>query len=76
MNENDVADMAVVGQTTITVELTEPVRYIRALGKPTEARILRFYAADLAPIVAALRGRSAGGTSEPSWRTVAVPSRR
>ncbi|MEU7260510.1 hypothetical protein AB0B21_32570 [Streptomyces rimosus] len=34
MNENDVADMAVVGQTTITVELTEPVRYIRAWASP------------------------------------------
>ncbi|WP_053695223.1 hypothetical protein [Streptomyces sp. NRRL F-5755] len=65
VNDNGIADMAVAGQTTITVELTEPVRYIRALGKPTEAHTFRFYADDPAPAVAALRaGCSAGGTSD------------
>ncbi|MET8537588.1 hypothetical protein ABZV67_38915 [Streptomyces sp. NPDC005065] len=57
-----VADMAVAGQTTVTVELTEPVRYIRALGKPAEARAFRFYADDPASAVAMLKasGPSAG----------------
>ncbi|MFH8749693.1 hypothetical protein ACH4GK_25990 [Streptomyces rimosus] len=59
-NKNSVADMAVAGQTTITVELTEPVHYIRALGKPAEARTFRFYADDPAPAVAALRGALGG----------------
>ncbi|MFH8410250.1 hypothetical protein ACH4FX_36580 [Streptomyces sp. NPDC018019] len=60
---NGVADMAVAGMTTVTVELTEPVRYVRALGKLAEARAFRFYADDPAPAVAALRaGRSSAGT--------------
>ncbi|WP_234345152.1 MULTISPECIES: hypothetical protein [Streptomyces] len=64
VNENDVTDTAVASQTTTTVKLTEPVRYIRALGKPAEARMFRMHAADPASAVAALRaGRSAGGTS-------------
>ncbi|WP_053802859.1 hypothetical protein [Streptomyces rimosus] len=69
VNENDVTDMAVAGQTTTTVEVTEPVRYIRALGKPTEARTFRFYAGDAAPVVAALRaGRSEGGLRPQAGR--------
>nr|WP_244409915.1 hypothetical protein [Streptomyces albofaciens] len=64
VDEHGVADMAVAGQTTVTVELTEPVRYIRALGKPAEARTFRFYADDPAPAVAALRaGLSTDRTS-------------
>ncbi|MFB7494435.1 hypothetical protein ACFC09_06950 [Streptomyces sp. NPDC056161] len=64
---NGVAELAVGGQTTITVELTEPVRYVRALGKPAAARAFRFYADDCGPAVAALR---AGG---PSAGAVRVP---
>ncbi|WP_232788965.1 hypothetical protein [Streptomyces odonnellii] len=52
---NGVADLAVGGQTTVTVELSEPVRYVRALGRPAEARVFRFYADDPGPAVAALR---------------------
>ncbi|QXE39311.1 hypothetical protein KQY30_21720 [Streptomyces sp. GMY02] len=52
---NGVADMAVAGQTTVTVELSEPVRYERALGRPAEARVFRFYADDPGTAVAALR---------------------
>ncbi|WP_328868928.1 hypothetical protein OHT76_01890 [Streptomyces sp. NBC_00287] len=55
VDENGVSDLAVAGQTTVTVELTEPVRYIRALGKPAEARTFRFYAEDAGAAVAALR---------------------
>lgn len=61
-----VADVAVAGLTTVTVELTEPVRYVRVLGRPAEARAFRFYADDPVAAVAALR---AGGrpvtASEP-----------
>lgn len=55
VGENGVADMAVAGQTSVTVGLTEPVRYLRALGKPAEARAFRFYAEDPASTVAALK---------------------
>lgn len=55
VDENGVADLAVAGQTTVTVELTEPIGYIRALGRPAEARVFRFYAEDPRAAVTALR---------------------
>ncbi|WAZ26131.1 hypothetical protein STRCI_007680 [Streptomyces cinnabarinus] len=55
VDEDGVADIAVAGQTTVTVELTEPVAYLRALGRPAEARAFRFYAEDPGAAVAALR---------------------
>ncbi|MCF2530488.1 hypothetical protein [Yinghuangia soli] len=58
-----VADLAVGGQTTVTVELVEPVPYVRALGAPAEARVLRFYAEDPAAAVTALRTRDLGDRS-------------
>lgn len=61
-DESGVADVAVAGLTTVTVELTEPVRYVRVLGKPAEAGAFRFYADDPVSAVAALR---AGGRSSP-----------
>ncbi|OKH98976.1 hypothetical protein A6A06_25580 [Streptomyces sp. CB02923] len=61
VDANGVADMAVAGQTTVLVELTEPVRYVRALGRPAEARAFRFYADDPAPAVAALRAGAMAG---------------
>lgn len=48
-------DMGMGGQTMVTVELTEPVRFVRPLGEQGEARVLRFYADDPAAAVAALR---------------------
>ncbi|MGW7302645.1 hypothetical protein, partial [Streptomyces sp. NPDC054829] len=38
VDADGVADIAVAGQTTVTVELTEPVAYVRPLGKLAEAR--------------------------------------
>ncbi|MFG2518573.1 hypothetical protein [Streptomyces sp. NPDC048527] len=55
VDENGVADLAVGGQTTVTVELTGPVRYVRALGRPAEARAFRFYAEDATAAVTALK---------------------
>ncbi|WP_253195572.1 hypothetical protein [Streptomyces sp. JHA26] len=69
-DESGVADMAVAGLTTVTVELTEPVRYVRVLGKHAEARVFRFYADDPVTAVAALR---AGGRSSPGSRTPPGP---
>ncbi|MGW0718725.1 hypothetical protein ACWD3K_28855 [Streptomyces sp. NPDC002778] len=65
VGENGVCEVAVAGQTTVTVELTEHVRYIRALGKPAEARTFRFYAEDAGAAVAALR-RGPRATSAPA----------
>ncbi|MBC2907515.1 hypothetical protein [Streptomyces cupreus] len=59
VDDNGVSDLAVAGQTTVTVELTEPVRYVRAWGKPAEARTFRFYAEDAGAAVAALRAAAA-----------------
>ncbi|MFD6424787.1 hypothetical protein [Streptomyces sp. NPDC060198] len=61
---NGTADIAVGGQTTVTVELTEPLRYTRIMGGHAEARAFRFYADDPVSAVAALRasGGSRAGT--------------
>ncbi|MFW6690078.1 hypothetical protein [Streptomyces sp. MAR4 CNX-425] len=71
------ADLAVGGQTTVTVELTEPVRFVRPLGRPGEARVLRFYAEDPRPVVAALRearaAREAAGEPAPGEGQEPVP---
>ncbi|MGI5349426.1 hypothetical protein ACQEU8_14670 [Streptomyces sp. CA-250714] len=53
------ADLGVGGQTTVTVELTQPVAFVRALGKPAQARVFRCYAEDPTAAVTALRARAA-----------------
>ncbi|MEV5597157.1 hypothetical protein [Streptomyces sp. NPDC052496] len=55
VDKNGIADMAVAGQTTVVVELTQPVGFVRALGSSAEARGFRFYAEDPATVVAALK---------------------
>jgi hypothetical protein len=65
VDEKGVCELAVAGQTTVTVELTEPVPYIRALGQPDGARTFRFYAEDAGAAVAALR-RGPRATSTPA----------
>ncbi|WP_236566686.1 hypothetical protein [Nocardia sp. CY41] len=52
------ADLAVAGQTTVTVSLTEPVAFTRPLGKPAQARTFRYFAEDPAFAVAQLRARA------------------
>ena len=56
---NGAADLAVASQTTVTVELAEPVAFVRPLGKLAEARTFRFYAEDPTSAVAALHARAA-----------------
>ena len=51
-------DLSVGGQTTVTVELAEPVRFVRPMGKEAEARALHFYADDPEAAVAALTRRA------------------
>ncbi|WP_227996991.1 hypothetical protein [Nocardia australiensis] len=52
------ADLAVASQTTVTVELTEPIAFARPLGKLVEARTFRYYAEDPESTVATLRARA------------------
>lgn len=54
-----VLDLAVGGQTTVTVELTQPMAFVRPLGGRGLVRTLRFHADDPRTAVAALtRGRT------------------
>lgn len=57
-----VLDLAVGGQTTVTVELAAPVEVVRPLGGRERARVLRLYAEDPRAAVAALRAGTGTGT--------------
>ena len=65
IDADGVADLAVASETTVTVELTEPVGYVRVLGKPAQARTFRLYANDPTAAVAALRARMAAERTDP-----------
>ncbi|MFF3513198.1 hypothetical protein [Streptomyces sp. NPDC002573] len=54
LHTDGVLDLAVGSQTTVTVELTEPVEFVRPLGVKAFARTLRFHADDPRGAVAAL----------------------
>ncbi|GLV75437.1 MULTISPECIES: hypothetical protein [Streptomyces] len=54
LGADGVLDLAVGSQTTVTVELTEPVECVRPLGARGFARTLRFHADDPREVVAAL----------------------
>ncbi len=54
VSADGVLDLAVGSQTTVTVELTEPVTYVRPLGAEGFAHTLRFHADDPREAVAAL----------------------
>ncbi|MFJ2796355.1 hypothetical protein ACIPDW_37610 [Streptomyces sp. NPDC087290] len=63
LGEDGVLDVAVGGQTTVTVELAAPVEFVRPLGKRGRTRAVRFHADDPGAAVAALtRGRRAPST--------------
>jgi hypothetical protein len=57
IDDDGCADLSQGGQTTVTVDLDRPVTFTRPLGKQARARVFRFYAADPAAAVAALRAR-------------------
>ncbi|HET6859409.1 MAG TPA: hypothetical protein VFH94_20255 [Streptomyces sp.] len=60
VDEEGVLTLAVAGQTSVTVQLTGPVGYVRPLGKRGEARAVRLHADDPRALVAAVtRGRTA-----------------
>lgn len=52
-------ELAVGGQTSVTVELTEPVEAVRLLGRREAVRTVRFHADDARGAVAALRAEMA-----------------
>ncbi|MFF7187463.1 hypothetical protein ACFZAR_19950 [Streptomyces sp. NPDC008222] len=54
LHTDGVLDLAVGSQTTVTVELTEPVEFVRPLGAKACARTLRFHADDPRETVTAL----------------------
>ncbi|MFE7046790.1 hypothetical protein ACFVAM_00235 [Streptomyces californicus] len=54
VDEEGTLDLAVGSQTTVSVELTEPVEFVRPLGRRGSARTLRFHADDPRAMVAAL----------------------
>ncbi|MDJ0383018.1 hypothetical protein [Streptomyces sp. G-G2] len=55
-------DLIVGGQTSVTVELTAPVGFLRPLGASGRARTVRFHADDPRALVTALRERTAPAT--------------
>ncbi|KES02896.1 hypothetical protein BU52_33480 [Streptomyces toyocaensis] len=52
-------DLAVGSQTTVTVELAEPVTHVTLLGRRQEVRVVRFHADDSDGLVRALGARLA-----------------
>ncbi|WP_329211612.1 hypothetical protein OG257_27090 [Streptomyces sp. NBC_00683] len=65
LHPDGVLDLSVGSQTTVTVELTGPVRFVRPLGRTGVAHTVRFHADDPRAAVAALtRARTAPSTSQ------------
>ncbi|MEU9094326.1 hypothetical protein [Streptomyces sp. NPDC048428] len=63
LDPDGVLDLAVGGQTTVTVELAAPLGFVRPLGGRGQARAVRFQADDPRAAVAALtRARTAPST--------------
>jgi hypothetical protein len=54
IDEDGTLDLIVSGQTTVAIELTEPVTLVRPLGRRAQARLVRCNADDPARLVAAL----------------------
>ncbi|MFG2407041.1 hypothetical protein ACGFR8_22360 [Streptomyces brevispora] len=54
LHPDGVLDLSVGGQTTVTVELTAPVGFVRPLGGRGQAHTVRFHADDPRSVVAAL----------------------
>ncbi|MFF8552010.1 hypothetical protein ACF058_04060 [Streptomyces sp. NPDC015501] len=77
VDEEGTLDLAVGSGTTVSVELTEPVEFVRPLGRRGSARTLRFHADDPGAMVAALTrgapprpgGPQRGERSGPAERT-------
>ncbi|GHE58258.1 hypothetical protein GCM10018785_29310 [Streptomyces longispororuber] len=55
IDDDGTLDVAVGNQTTVTVELTHPVEFVRPLGRRACARVVRLHADDPRGVVEALR---------------------
>ncbi|MFJ5213255.1 hypothetical protein ACIP98_00900 [Streptomyces sp. NPDC088354] len=75
LTDDGTADLVVGGQTTVTVELSEPVAFLRPLGAPARARVLRFHADDPRAVVAALGWAGRGGSGNVASPAVDGPRR-
>jgi len=51
----DELNLAIGAQTTITLELTEPVRHFTFLGRPRDVRVIRFHADEPDELVSEIR---------------------
>ncbi|MFE0102233.1 hypothetical protein [Streptomyces sp. NPDC059009] len=60
LSADGVLDVVVGGQTTVTVELDQPLEFVRTLGRRGTARTVRLHADDPAGLVAALRRARTG----------------
>lgn len=74
VDEDGTLDLAVGSQTTVTVELTEPVEFVRPLGRRGSARTLRFNADDPRAAVAALVKRAPTPAPRPAPTPQAPPA--
>lgn len=75
MDEDGTLDLAVGSQTTVTVELAEPVEFVRPLGRRGSARTLRFHADDPRAVVAALVAPSLAPQLAPQLAPPLTPER-
>ncbi|KAA0932406.1 hypothetical protein FGF04_24355 [Streptomyces apricus] len=57
---SDRLDLAVGAQTTVTLELSVPVRYRPLVGRPRDVRLIRFHADEPEALVRAVRDRVQG----------------
>ncbi|WP_326612425.1 hypothetical protein OIE62_13825 [Streptomyces scopuliridis] len=64
--DDGVLDLAVGGQTTVRVELTAPVAFVRPLGRRGRARVVRFHADGPAELVKALTQALTRARTAPS----------
>ncbi|MEV4970026.1 hypothetical protein [Streptomyces scopuliridis] len=64
--DDGVLDLAVGGQTTVRVELTAPVTFVRPLGRRGRARVVRFHADSPAELVKALTQALTRARTAPS----------
>ncbi|TJZ55520.1 hypothetical protein FCH28_09200 [Streptomyces piniterrae] len=69
----ELIELAVAGQTSVTVELSEPVVAVRLLGRRVVARTVRFHADDARGVVTAVRAAMGGpADGSPGRRPGAV----
>jgi hypothetical protein len=58
IDPDGVAELPIANETTVIVQLAEPLEYVRVLGRTAQAQTFRFYADDPAAALDALRART------------------